>query len=267
MLAYQLLHAPKTRTRKDYPFVVAVTPEVPSNVRDRLKKDGATIVEVEHLTPGWIADKVEERYSDVMTKMRIASWTQYDLVLILDLDTVLTDNIDGVFDIEEARVLDNLHLEYEGENDAVKEDEGPQPEKYVFAGVSGLAGNHAFPPKEEERMRNGPGYWANAGFFIIKPTQELYDHYLTVMEIPHRFDGGWPEEGLLNYVHRPGGNMPWLHLDNIWNTPFAWKGDLDAGVRSLHRKWWAESGGLEDYMHQIRWQMDGWFRAMDQMKG
>ena len=258
MLAYQLLHAPETRTKKNYPFIVAVTPEITQGIRSRLVSDGAQVIEVEHLTADWISP--EDRYSTVMTKIRIASWTQFDLVLFLDLDTVLTQNLDGVFEDPAVQVLPNLHLEREGQKSTMKEDEGPQPESYVFAGTASLSGNHGFPPREAEMYL---GHWANAGFWIIHPSKDLYNHYLTVLSIPDRFQTFFPEEGLLNYVHRDGGNMPWLQLDFIWNTAFAWKGDFDAGVKSLHRKWWAESGGLEDYFHQIRWQMDGYFKGMD----
>lgn len=90
VLAYQFLHAPDTRTTHGYPFVVMVAAEVSESKRERLRKDGAIVVEVE---PFEVADWFQvpnAQWRSVLTKMRVFELTQFEWVVLLDGDTQLT---------------------------------------------------------------------------------------------------------------------------------------------------------------------------------
>ncbi|MCJ1279427.1 hypothetical protein MMC21_007251 [Puttea exsequens] len=262
VLAYQLLHDPKTRTRKNIPFVVAVSRDVPSSKRERLIKDGAQIQEVERLTADWI--ETEHRYSEVMTKLRIASWYHFDRVMFLDVDTILTQPLDGIFHDPAARVRKNLQLHIrKNDTEAFKLDEGDQPRTYVFAGTPSLTQGHKYPPMKEDE--NLGGHWVNGGFWVMRPRKDLFDYYVRVLNIRDRFGTYYPEECLLNYVHRDGGNMPWSGLNYEWGVSgFPSYEDYQAGVKSLHEKFWQAPDDLKPLLEKVRWQMDGYWKGLEE---
>jgi len=262
ILAYQLLHDPQTRTRENIPFVVAVTRDIPHSKRQRLVQDGADIIEVERLTADWI--NTEHRYSEVMTKLRIAQWTQFDRVMFLDVDTIITAPLDGIFNDPAARVRRNLQLHLKRNViDAYKLDEGDQPKTYVLAGTPSLRQGHAYPPTKDDE--NLGGHWINGGFWVIRPAEELFKHYNRVLHIEGRFGTYYPEECLLNYIHRNGGNMPWSGLDYKWGVSgFPSYSDYKAGVKSLHEKWWQAPDDLKPYLERVRWQMDGYWKGLEE---
>lgn len=262
ILTYQLLHDPKTSTRTNIPFVIAVTRDVPQSKRNRLVEDGADIIEVERLTADWI--NTEHRYSEVMTKLRIASWTQFDRVMFLDVDTIITAPLDDIFNDPAARVRRNLQLHLKRNvTDAYKTDEGDQPRDYVFAGTPSLRQGHAYPPTKDDE--NLGGHWVNGGFWVMRPSKDLFEYYNRVLHIQDRFGTYYPEECLLNYVHRNGGNMPWSGLDYKWGVSgFPSFGDYEAGVKSLHEKWWQAPDDLKPFLERVRWQMDGYWKGLEE---
>ena len=67
---------------------------------------------------------------------------------------------------------------------------------------------------------------------------ELLAYYISLTDTPGRFEPELPEQNLLNYAHRPNGNMPWVHLDTKWNMHYPSVQDLEGGVATLHEKWW-----------------------------
>jgi len=56
LLAYQLLYAPETRSRKAIPihFLILVAHNLPEHKRERLRRDGAPVVEVQLIGADWI---------------------------------------------------------------------------------------------------------------------------------------------------------------------------------------------------------------------
>lgn len=130
LLAYQLIYDAKTRTRESIPFVVIVTKTVSEAKKDRLRKDGAIVVVVEDLVAEWIAerDPINPRFHDVMTKLRLWELTQFDRICLIDGDTVLMDNIDGVFEDPAVKMQTTMD-----KADAIRDDEAPLPHEYAFA--------------------------------------------------------------------------------------------------------------------------------------
>lgn len=53
ILAYQLLHAPETRSNSSYPFIVLVNKDVSEAKRERLRQDGCIVWEPEPIDPKW----------------------------------------------------------------------------------------------------------------------------------------------------------------------------------------------------------------------
>ncbi|WPG97355.1 nucleotide-diphospho-sugar transferase [Acrodontium crateriforme] len=257
ILAYQLLHAPETRSQQDIPLVVLVSPHVTQFKRERLQRDGAIIYEAPVIGSDWIKTDVAT-WAQCMAKLNLLKLTQFDRVAFLDSDTVLTGPLEGVF--EDPAVA----LQTTGKNPkAIMADEAPMPETYSFAAMVEMNHEHNYPPTEEHHDFPNINY-LNAGFFVVQPSIQLFDYYLSLTKLENRFDPQLQEQNLLNYAHRPEGNMPWKMVNTKWNIHYPSSEDVRGGVMSLHEKWWnPEQEDLTLYLHSWRWRMEGFFEAKD----
>lgn len=253
LLTYQLLHAPATRTNTSIPFVLLVTEDVPERQRQRLRLDGATVVPIESVRYGlhWI-DPLYPRYQNVMSKLRAFSSLEdtYDRILFLDLDTIITRRLDGVFDDAAAISTSPTDRERAAGN------EGALPDEYVYAGV---------------HDRYSPDSWLNSGFFIAKPNEAIMKHYLSLMDSrTGKLDGAGPDQDMLNYAHRKDGPMPWARLDPKWNINSPRIEDWEGGqIHSIQEKWWnpTNSKAFEKPLLALRWQMEEFFKERDTKLG
>jgi len=254
MLIYQLLHDPMTRTNHGIPFVVLVTQEVPQEHRDRLIKDGATIVEVSPINIEWIKPG-RPRWAHVTDKLHVFELVQYEKILLLDADHVIVKPLDGVFEDPATEVVSNL-----GKTENIHDDEGLQPRTFMMAGNSGpYEADHPYPAPRGDRL--------NAGFVVLHPSVEMFNHYIAVASIEGRFPGSSPEQDLWNYVHDRKGNMPWTQIHPDWtaNTPIY--NDFEHGIASFHEKYWGcgRDRRLRDVLLRSRWKMEGYFDARDKL--
>ena len=257
LLCYQLLHAPETRTNQSIPFLVLVTEDVPQDKQDRLVQDGAIVVPVGYIRQDWI-HAMHGKWNDVLSKLHMWELTQYDLVLFLDVDTILTRPLDPIFDDPAAALAPTSSNQA-----ALLADEAPLPDAYAFAGVPEMNHEHAYPPSDAHGDFPNVNY-LNAGFFLFRPSRALFAYYLSVLALPDRFDSNFPEQNLFNYAHRRDGNMPWRALDPRWNIHYPSIADLEGGVASLHDKWWApEHAEMEPFLRSLRWRMEGFYEGVD----
>ncbi|KAF2769909.1 nucleotide-diphospho-sugar transferase [Teratosphaeria nubilosa] len=267
VLAYQLLHSKTAGTNSSIPFIVLCTPDVSLRKRNRLKKDGATVIVAESLNADWVtAGAGEPRWRDVMTKMRLWQMTQYSKILFIDADMLVIDSLDGVF-YDEATLTQAT-----GNNPQnLKTDEAPLPRTYMFAGAPDIGfttesgGNflgydHPYPPDPNLS-------YLNCGFFVFTPSKELFDYYTSLINIPGRFDPRFPEQNLLNYAHRRDGNMPWKPLWYGWNVNWPTEKDWRGGARSFHAKYWSGDPSHDPFLKAIwkeqRAEMEGFHRGRD----
>lgn len=234
LLAYQLLQVPETRIQNpDIGFVVLCGTKLPEAKREILRKDGATVIPLEDVTlPSWIHSS-EPRWSEQFTKLRVFEQTQYSRVLYMDADYMIMHRMDEIF---REPIITQLTPTLFIRKKEIKQDEGPLPKQWLFAGRSENGGqggfDHFVPPIQTN--------YANGGFFMVAPQQEMYDHLMNLMQIEGRFDTHFMEQDMLNYVFRRDGPMPWRELDWKWSSNFANQRDVDGGVHALHGKFWAE---------------------------
>ncbi|KAF3938972.1 hypothetical protein ABW19_dt0203199 [Dactylella cylindrospora] len=251
VLAYQLLHAPETRTNQSIPFIVLVTDAVSESKRRTLESDGATVIYGEDVTlPFWVKTGVT-RWKDQFTKLRLLELVEYERIVFIDADTLITRSMDNIF--EDPAVKTPQETLFETRRGEIKSDEAQLPDKYVFSTRPDNALNgersHPFPPIE--------GNIFSAGFWVAAPSFELFDYYYSVMNHWRRFDPHTMEQSLLNYAHRIEGPMPWGRLDYQWSATWPNQADLKGGVASLHEKFWA--AGEEDMKKM-------WFRTKARME-
>jgi len=256
VLAYQLLHQSSTKTNTsqmgDVPLLILVPPHVSKAKREILSLSGATIVPVEPLTPktDW-ASPSEERFEDQFTKLRLWEVEDYDRILYLDSDMLLTRPLDDIWDEQISREP------FPSDPKLRASDEAQVPEAYLICGVSDVGG----PSHIDTGMLNG-------GFFMMQPNKQLMEHYVSILNIPDRFDSGLMEQSLLNYAHREDGPMPARFFENSkWNVNWPQLDDLNRGVASLHDKFWdgVEEGNewrdqeLIDMWFNVQGRMEGWW--------
>ena len=236
LLAYQFIHDPRTRAENGARFIVLVTDSVPQENRAILKQYGAEILVVEQIVREWIHPQWD-RWNDVMAKLNLWTLVDYEKIVFVDADTVLLGRLDDIF-LDPATALQKT-----GPSKLKpQEDDGlpPLPEKYMLAGIHDRW--------IEQNKKPGPGdkgfyvenNYINAGFLVLSPSQEMFKYYLALLDIPNKIDLAYPEQNLLNYVHRIDGQMPWRDVGVHWNSITALGQSFAPDVRSLHHKWWNE---------------------------
>jgi alpha-N-acetylglucosamine transferase len=253
LLTYQLLHAPATQTNTSIPFVLLVTDDVPERQRQRLRLDGATVVPIESVRYGlhWI-DPLYPRHKNVMSKLRAFSVLEekYDRILFLDLDTIISQRLDGVFDDAAATTTSLTDRERAAGN------ENALPDEYVYAGV---------------HDRYSPDSWLNSGFFVAKPNEAIMNHYISLMDSrTGKLDGAGPDQDMLNYAHRMDGPMPWSKLDPKWNINSPRLEEWEGGkYHSIHEKWWnpTNAKAFDRPLSDLRWEMEEFFKERDKKLG
>ncbi|KAI9864747.1 MAG: hypothetical protein M1824_004654 [Vezdaea acicularis] len=258
ILTYQLLHANETRCSREIPFLILVTNSVSRAKQQQLARDGATIVQVEDVPLHWWIKTGVKRWKDQFTKLRLFQMVQYERILFLDADTLLTRPVDPIFDEPAVRTPEKTRLERSGE---MKADESPLPAEYIFAARSdnALSGEreHPFPPAHTEVF--------SAGFWVAAPSHELYAYLLSVMGRYRRFDPYTMEQSLLNYAFRRAGTMPWTELDYKWSATWPNLEDKAGGVAALHEKFWGfTSGDMRNFWEESKENMENYYKHVAQ---
>jgi len=259
ILLWHLLHNPSTRTQ-GIDVVVMVDPSVSEARRARLVRDGAILHAVEFLTSSIALHPEQERWKNIMTKLRVFQMTQYSRILMLDGDTMLPHPLDGVFDDPGAQIQ---HTQ-----DHEPTTLAALPPTYLLAGISEPADSHHSFPVTKAEIKD-PGY-LNAGFFMLAPSEAAFEHYRSYLQVPGTFRSTYMEQDLLNQAHRWDGPMPWKELDYKWNVRYPTENDFEKGLVSMHEKWWEQkyiydNQKVKDWLQSRRWEMKGWYDAYDRM--
>lgn len=259
LLTYQFLHAPDTGIdSKTCTFLVACSSTLSVAHKERLQKDGATVVEVDDVPVNWWIRTSVRRWKEQFTKLRIFEMTEYQRILFLDADTLILGRLDPIFQEEEVKTL--LPTFSWPPQVKVKSDEAPLPSEWLFAARSdnGFTGQREHPIPHLQSLNFGAGFW------IAAPNRQIYAHLLSVMGHWKRFDAYTMEQSLLNYVFRRNGPMPWRELNWKWSTTWPSERDRKAGLVTLHEKWWGNGPQeLQDIWNSRMADMIRFFGDMD----
>lgn len=159
-----------------------------------------------------------------MDKLHVFELIQYEKVLLLHSDHVVVKPLDDIFQDAATVEISNL-----GKPENVQDDEGIQPATYIMAGNSGpRRAPHPYPSERGTRL--------NAVFVVLKPSIEMYNHYIAVFSIEGRFRGSSPEQDLWNYVHDSKRNMPLQQINPDWTVNKPCYSDYEHGIASFHEK-------------------------------
>ncbi|GAM90436.1 hypothetical protein ANO11243_084790 [Dothideomycetidae sp. 11243] len=252
LMAYQLLHAPETRSRRHgIPFLVLVTQDVGTGARETLRKDGAVVVEVPKLTTEWVRPLMPN-WNQVLTKLRLWQLIDFERVAFLDVDTVLAQPLDDIFDDPAVEEQDTIPSRRSGTTEIAA-----APSKYVLAGNA----DHHSPLGIDKASSRANIDHFRAGFFVLKPDLDLLRHYISYLSLPGSFQPFAPEESLLNMVHDRDHDMPWQQINMTFNVRHPEMRDIEAGAKSVHEKWWGHTPA------DIHLWLDGWRRRMEDFHG
>ncbi|KAJ5804935.1 hypothetical protein N7474_010822 [Penicillium riverlandense] len=259
-LVYQLLHAERTKFSSPVPVVVMVTKGVRESKRQRLRNDGAIVVEVEDVDHS--VEIVVPRYAEVFNKLRVfdPSIMPFEKVALLDTDMVITRPLDAIFEDPSSQ-----HFLVDHNATSPLAPGLPRiPNSYVLASTPDIAYRpYGFPPNlAAEKNRD----YFNAGVILLSPSRDIFKHYLGVLNRTELFDGVFPEQNLLNYVHRRDGPMPWKSLDLLWHLPGPTEADFEAGMAILHCKFWKPAPDpCQQSAVSRRWEMQGYWSGREEI--
>ncbi|KAJ5975102.1 hypothetical protein N7481_008809 [Penicillium waksmanii] len=234
-LVYQLLHAPTTRftdpiETDPIPVILLVTKDVSESKRKRLEADGATVIEIEAIDASW----ANGRYKQVLTKLRLfdPELLPYEKVFVMDTDMVITRPIDAIFQ-DEGSQLRTIDYNRAGPDTEI----GRLPQKYMFAASpESYDLDHPYPFLDLDPENQD----FNAGCMLFSPSKEIYNYYLETLRHPNLFGHEFPEQDLLNYVHRLGGPMPWSSLHYSWHISGPNENDIEGKMAIIHAKFWSD---------------------------
>ena len=245
------MHQPETRSNTSIPYVVVVSSEVSQSKRARLEKDGAKVVVVDTISdPKWL--DTWRQYQGVMTKLRVFQQTEYEKMLYMDADMLVTRRMDAIFEDEGTRIQ-------EPKKDMdIKKETAPLPSSYILAGQAQQIDRvHRYPP--DPTMD-----WMCSGFMVFKPSQEIFEYYSSIMEREDSFDPMYPDQNLLNYAHRWDGPMPWTNVYYKWTSTYPTIKEFAMGAAALHEKYWLDINRIEEEGQDILGGM--WLKVKSDME-
>ncbi|GAA5963268.1 hypothetical protein JCM3765_005782 [Sporobolomyces pararoseus] len=97
-----VLHHSLQRVKSKYPLVVFATPELPEEARSILQRKGIRVRDIKYIDPpkqGKELDEHDQRFADTWTKLRCFEMTEYERVVMLDSDMIVTRNMDELMDL------------------------------------------------------------------------------------------------------------------------------------------------------------------------
>ncbi|CAK9051475.1 unnamed protein product [Durusdinium trenchii] len=144
----------------------------------------------------------EERFAKVFTKLRGLGLTEYEKVLMMDIDLLVRSNIDDLFELPAPAALRRGMNEW-----------GLAQHGKPIDGRSFLLGED----KSMPRWSWGQGTGINAGVMLWQPNQDVLDQMLAELSEPNHPEhvkGNGPEQ---DYLSRYWADAPWTYIGAQYN--------------------------------------------------
>jgi inositol 3-alpha-galactosyltransferase len=245
-VVHRVLWSPRTRTRKNYPFIVFVADFVTAEQRAVLRGTGAIVRELAPLE--WHCDKpgVQKRWVDLFAKLNMWAETEFSRIIFLDADAFPLMNIDDMFEltqpqmcIEQKMVLTDLLPGLE-----------QVCEPYIFAGVP-----------QDPFSTTEPNI--NVGAMVITPSTTMHRRLLQNFNKTEHYDCAMAEQAFLNWQFGVDGAFPLMRLERTWGGFFPQPNE-QGKLRVVHEKIWVEGGWLGEewergWNEMVEWYSSGEF--------
>lgn len=160
-------------------------------------------------------DGAPHRFDSVFTKLRAMQLTDFEKVLVMDIDLVVTANIDSLFELNAPAALRR------GMND----------NKWPLRTGDFIDGRAFFLGKESSKWSWGQGTGINAGVMLLRPDQDVFEKMMaeiTDANHPSHTRGNGPEQ---DYLSRFWADAPWTYIGVEYNY------QLHQMFFSLHPTW------------------------------
>ncbi|GAA5854672.1 hypothetical protein JCM8547_004931 [Rhodosporidiobolus lusitaniae] len=255
-----VLHHSIVKSGSKYPLVVFATEELPQVARDILAQKGIAIHDIDFLSPPKDQEKDFDehdlRFRDTWTKLRVFQMSEYDRVVLLDSDMLVTSNMDELLEmpLEEgwiaashACTCNPKKLVHYPKN-WIPENCGHTRAKFTTP----LSPSHFTLPTHDR---------LNSGLVVLRPSQHTFDAiYAFLLTDPRVPTYGFPDQDLLADFFL-GKFLPLSYRYNALKTlrychPEMWR---DEDVKNIHyilKKPWAftlPEGDPDAETHQLWW--------------
>ncbi|KAJ5890046.1 hypothetical protein N7504_010856 [Penicillium tannophilum] len=197
---------------------VVFNSEAGENPKKIFIREGATVVSVESFDHDWRSANLQ-RSDGSIVKLDLWKLEEYDKVLFLDVTSVLFHPIHEIFEnpVTAMRTTTNPTAD--------------MPKSYMIAAQ--LDSSMSL----DTQLVLGKNKMDD-GFFILSPSENLYNYYISLLRLLDEHDFGRSEQILLNQAHRADGPMPWQDLGFGWSSKHASQSDYETGLKSVNHEWW-----------------------------
>lgn len=212
------------RTKPIYDLVCLITNDVSENAKINLSKVFDYIINIDYIKnkEGVLKSKQQKKIYDSWinvsyTKWNILGLTQYEKVFMLDADTIITQNIDHIFDLDkEAGTFMNVWSDTYKKGSIVKD---YYKNKKIIT------------PDKIKYALNNNGFAVIASSILLKPNKQYFNNYKKMLSnenISKEFTGnnfsGFDESSLLYFmsIYEKGPKLSWINLNNCYQY-IPWK--------------------------------------------
>ncbi len=239
------LRASLARSGSPYPLVVVVTDGVDAASRQLLEADGCVLRPVEPLRPAaGLADSyANARFAEVWTKLEAWRLTEFERVVVLDADMLVTQNMDELFELELAPgTIAACHACRCNPNRIASYPASWTPEHCFYTYCRGA--EHTSEPERTDSYLNG-------GFLVVTPDEAVFDDMvrrLGALDDLSRFP--FAEQDFLNEVYADR----WVPLPYVYNAlktlpfqhPGLWRDDEVKNIHYIIDKPWDAAPDPDD---------------------
>lgn len=191
------------KTKPHHDVILLVTPDIPQKQRDILK-DYFIIKEIDYIrinTKNFLIKN--NRFTDVFTKLHLYNLTEYDKVMLFDIDYFALKNMDHLFDLETpAAHFRNIKLPHG---------------KKVPKGLITI---------DKNRIKGG----VNAGLMLLKPNKNEFNDIIEDINSDLSYKLKSPEQDYLSYRYKDN----WTHIDFAYGCKFDIQKQMSMYNYSIH---------------------------------
>ena len=173
LIGVRTLRASLERSGSSRPLVVLVTDGIDTSGRKLLEDEGCLVRPVEAIRPGRNLEGhyANARFAEVWTKLAAWGLTEFDRVVALDADMLVTQNMDELFALDlAADSIAACHACRCNPNRIASYPPSWVPENCFYTYCRGV--DHTSEPAVVDNYLNG-------GFLVLRPDQTVLDEMLT----------------------------------------------------------------------------------------
>ncbi|GAA0996365.1 glycosyltransferase family 8 protein [Subtercola frigoramans] len=255
VIGVRTLRASLAASGSEAPLVVMVTEEIDDQTRDLLRTEGCLLCDVAPLRPagGSASSYANSRFAEVWTKLAVWGLTEFERVVFLDADMLVTQNMDELFSLDLADgAIAACHACRCNPNRIASYPPSWTPENCFYTHCRG--GDHVTEPGATDNYLNG-------GFLALSPDEAvLADMVERLAKVEDLSRYPFAEQDFLNefyadrwrplpYVYNALKTLPQQH-PTVWDQTKVknihyiidkpWEKPLDPSDRyfDLARLWW-----------------------------